>query len=104
MQPFPFYGNMSATELGKAGAILHAEGVRARTLVFKSNAKFVEGDNARFFDEDLKQQLHRLRFDNARYEINDFNGSRTETLSLTSFADDDLAILNHATGKYKLVK
>lgn len=91
-------------ELGKAGVILHTEGVRARTLVFIGDAKFIEGDTTRFFSEDLKQLLQRLRFDNARYEIADFNGSRTETLYLTSFADDALALFNHTTGKYKPVK
>lgn len=91
-------------ELGKADVILHAEGARARTLVFTGGTKFIEGDTVRFFSDDLKQLLQRLRFDNARHEIADFNGSRTETLSLTSFADDELAIFNHTTGKYKLVK
>lgn len=91
-------------ELGKIGIILHTEGERSRTLVFTDEAKFIEGDTTRFFNEDLKQLLQRLRFDNARHEIGDFNGSRTETLSLTSFTDDDLTILNHTTGKYKLVK
>lgn len=91
-------------ELGIADVGLHTEGARARTLVFTDGAKFIEGGTARFFNEDLKQLLQRLRFDNARHEIADFNGSRTETLSLTSFADHELALFNHTTGKYKLVK
>lgn len=88
----------------KAGAILHTEGVRARTLVFSGEAKFIEGDSARFFDDDLKQLLQRFRFDNARYEIGDLNGNRTETLYITSFADDELVLFNRTTSKYKLVK
>lgn len=95
---------IAVAELGKTEVVLHTEGARARTLVFTNNAKFIEGDTTRFFDDDLKQLLQRLRFDSARHEINDFNGSRTESLYLTSFTDDELAIFNRATGKYKQVK
>lgn len=95
--------NIPAAELGKAGVTLRAEGERSRTIVF-AGANFIEGDTSSFFDENLTQLLQSLRFDKALHEIADNNGSRTETLDLTTFADDELAIYNPASGRYKPVK
>lgn len=89
---------------GKTNAKLHTEGARSRTIVFAGDTNFIEGDQSRFFDEELTQLLQSLRFDKALHEIANNSGSRTETLNLTSFGDNELAIFNPATGRYKQVK
>ena len=94
---------LPVAEFGKADVESRVEGDRYRTAVF-SGRGFMESDRSSFFDENLTRLLQSLRFDKALHEIADNNGSRTETLELTSFADDELAVYNPATGKYKQVK
>lgn len=95
--------NVDVAELGKSGVVVRLDGEKSRNVVFVGRT-FIEGDQSRFFDDNLKQLLQLLRFDQASYEVLDGNGSRTETLDLTSFGDDELAVFNTATGKFRPVK
>lgn len=95
--------NVDVAEMGKSGVVVRLDGERFRNVVFVGRT-FIEGDTSRFFDDNLRQLLQFLRFDQASYEVLDGNGSRTETLDLTSFADDELAVFNVDTKKFRQVK